>query len=107
MITQMPTSDTYSPATAWTIRYDYARSKRSEHMPDGMLGSGKEKRHVQVSHRFTPLSNLCRLVLVDAVGLSCVILLTYMMAEQARVLQASLIGSLTLCLILLALLYTY
>ena len=60
---------------------------------------------MQVSHRFTPLSHLCRLVLVGAVGLSFVIFLTYMMAEHASVLQASLMGSLTLCLVLLAFLY--
>src|SRR6266446_2620218 len=63
--------------------------------------------HVQVSHRFTPLSNLCRLALVGTLGLSCVIFVTYMMAGQARALHASLMGSLTLCLVLLALLYTH
>ncbi len=62
---------------------------------------------MQVSHRFTPLSNLCRLALVGTLGLSCVIFVTYMMAGQARALHASLMGSLTLCLVLLALLYTH
>jgi hypothetical protein len=63
--------------------------------------------HVQVSHRFTPLSNLCRLALVGTLGLSCVIFLTYVMAGQAGALPVSLMGSLMLCLVLLALLYTH
>jgi len=62
---------------------------------------------VQVSHRFTPLSNLCRLALVGTLGLSCAIFVTHMMVGQARVLHASLMGGLMLCLVLLALLYTY
>src|SRR5262245_61434307 len=76
-------------------------------MPWGVLGYGQEKMHVQVSHRFTPLSTLCRLALVSTLGLLCVIFLTYMMAGQAGALHASLMGSLMLCLVLLALLYTH
>src|SRR2546428_8365478 len=72
-----------------------------------VLGHEKEKMHVQVCRRPTLLSRLCPLVVVGTLSFALTILLNHRMAGQVEGLYAPLLGSLTLCLILLVRLYTY
>ena len=71
-----------------------------------VLGHEKEKMHVPVSRRPTPLSSLCRFAVVGTLGFALAMLPDHRMAAQVEVLYVLLSGSLTLCLILLARLYT-
>jgi PAS domain S-box-containing protein len=72
-----------------------------------VLGYEKEKMHVQVCRRPTPLSSLCRLAVVGTLSFALTILLDHIMAADVEVLYVPLLGSLTLCLILLVRLYTH
>jgi PAS domain S-box-containing protein len=71
------------------------------------FGYEKEKMHVQVCRRPTPLSRLCRLAVVGTLSLALVILLGHTMAGQVEVPYMPSIGILTLCLIFLVRLYTH
>ena len=71
------------------------------------LGYEKEKMHVQVCRRPTPLSSLRQLAMVGTLSFALIILLGHMMAVQGEVPYGLLLGSLTLGLILLVRLYTY
>ena len=71
-----------------------------------VLGHEKEKMHVPVSRRPTPLSSLCRFAVVGTLGFALAMLPDHRIAAQVEVLYVLLSGSLTLCLILLARLYT-
>ena len=72
-----------------------------------VLGYEKEKMHVQVCRRPTPLSSLCRLAVVGTLSLALTILLDHIIAADVEMLYVPLLGSLTLCLILLVRLYTH
>jgi PAS domain S-box-containing protein len=72
-----------------------------------VLGHEKEKMHVQVCRRPTPLSTLYRLALVGTLSFVLVMLLDHRMAGQVEVLYVLFIGSFTLCLMLLIYLYAH
>src|SRR5712691_10874034 len=72
-----------------------------------VLGHEKEKMRVQVCRRPTPLSRMCHLAVVGTLSIALTTLLDHMMAAQVEVPYVPLLGSLTLCLILLVRLYTH
>jgi hypothetical protein len=61
-----------------------------------VLGYEKEKMHVQVCRRPTPLSSLGRLAVVGTLSFALTILLNHIIAAQVEVLYVPLLGSLTL-----------
>src|SRR5919197_4369621 len=72
-----------------------------------VLGYEKEKMRVQVGRHPAPLSSLGRLAVVGTLSLALTILLDQGMAGQVEVLYVPLVGSFTLCLMLLVRLYRH